>query len=95
MSSEPIQPPHHEGIAFAQALETGFKIAARLCVLACGVFFVSLTVPGAFQRVFVHIGWHGRKMAVPLSELEVINRDESAQEGLGDWPYSVSMGYCP
>jgi hypothetical protein len=64
------------------------------CVLACGVFFVSLTAPGAFQRVLVQIGWQGRKMAVPLSQLEAINPDESTQEGIGDWNYSVSLGYC-
>jgi hypothetical protein len=33
-------------------------------------------------------------MAVPLSQLEAINRDESTQEGIGDWHYSVSLGHC-
>jgi hypothetical protein len=33
-------------------------------------------------------------MAVPLSQLEAINPDESAQEAVCDWHYSVSLSYC-
>jgi hypothetical protein len=32
-------------------------------------------------------------MAVPLSQLEAIDPDESTQEGIGDWHHSVSLGY--
>jgi len=44
--------------------------------------------------MLVQIGWQGRKMAVPLCQLEAINLDESTQEAIGDWHYSVSLGYC-
>src|SRR5713226_10141545 len=35
--------------------------------------------------MLVQIRWRGRKMAIPLSQLEAINPDESTQEGIGDW----------
>lgn len=44
--------------------------------------------------MLVQIRWQGRKMAVPLSQLEAINPDESTQEALGDWHYWVAQGYC-
>ena len=47
-----------------------------------------------FNASFVQIGWQVRKMAVPLSQLEAMNPDESTQEGIGDWHDSVSLGYC-
>jgi hypothetical protein len=33
-------------------------------------------------------------MAVPLSQLEVIDADESTHEAIGDWHYRVLQGYC-
>jgi len=33
-------------------------------------------------------------MAVPLSQLEVIDPDESTNEAIGDWHYWISHGYC-
>lgn len=44
--------------------------------------------------MLVQIRWGGRKMAVPLSQLAAIDRDESTQEAIGDWHYWVSRGYC-
>ena len=44
--------------------------------------------------MLVQIRWHGRKMAVPLSQLEAINPDESSNEAIGDWLYWVAHGYC-
>ena len=44
--------------------------------------------------MFVQIRWQGRKMAVPLSQLEAINPDESTEEAIGDWHYWVAQGYC-
>lgn len=41
----------------------------------------------------VQIGWQGRKMAVPLSQLKAINPDESTEEAIGDWHYWVAQGY--
>jgi hypothetical protein len=43
--------------------------------------------------MLVQIRWQG-KMAVPLSQLEAINPDESTQEAIGDWLYWVAQGYC-
>lgn len=45
--------------------------------------------------MLVQIRWQGRKMAVPLSQLEPINPDESTKEAIGDWHYWVAQGYCP
>jgi Calcium binding len=42
--------------------------------------------------MFVQIRWQGRKMAVPLSQLEAIGADESTQEAVGDWHYWVAQG---
>lgn len=44
--------------------------------------------------MLVQIRWQGRKMAVPLSQLEAINPDESSQEAIADWLYWVAQGYC-
>jgi len=44
--------------------------------------------------MLVQIRWQGRKMAVPLSQLEALNPDESTQEAIGDWLYWVAQGYC-
>jgi hypothetical protein len=44
--------------------------------------------------MLVQIRWQGRKMAVPLSQLEAIGADESTQEAVGDWHYWVAQGYC-
>ena len=44
--------------------------------------------------MLVQIRWQGRKMAIPLSQLDAIDADESTQEAIGDWHYWVSRGYC-
>jgi hypothetical protein len=44
--------------------------------------------------MLVQIGWRRRKMAVPLSQLDAIDPDESTQEAIGDWHYWVLRGYC-
>ncbi len=43
--------------------------------------------------MLVQIRWQARKMAIPLSQLEAINPDESTKEGIGDWHW-VAQGYC-
>ena len=43
--------------------------------------------------MFVLVRWQGRKMAVPLSQLAVIDPDESIEEAIGDWHYWVARGY--
>jgi hypothetical protein len=44
--------------------------------------------------MLVQIRWQGRKMAVPLSQLQATNPDETTQEAIGDWLYWVARGYC-
>ena len=44
--------------------------------------------------MLVLIKWHGRKVAVPLSQLTAIDADESTAEAIGDWHYWVAQGYC-
>ena len=45
--------------------------------------------------MLVQIRWQGRKMAVPLSQLEPINADESTDEAIGTGITAVARGYCP
>jgi Calcium binding len=42
--------------------------------------------------MLVQIRWQGRKIAVPLLQLETIYADESTQEAIGDWHYWVAQG---
>ena len=44
--------------------------------------------------MLVQIRWQGRKMAVPLSQLDAIDPDKSTKEAIGDWNYWVAQGYC-
>jgi hypothetical protein len=44
--------------------------------------------------MLVQIRWHGRTMAVPLSQLIGIDVDESTAEAIADWHYWVAQGYC-
>src|SRR3989442_13534379 len=44
--------------------------------------------------MLVLVRWHGRKMAVPLSQLTAVDPDESTDEAIGDWHYWVAQGYC-
>jgi hypothetical protein len=37
--------------------------------------------------MLVQIRWRGRKMAIPLSQLDAINPDESTNEAISDWHY--------
>ena len=49
---------------------------------------------GCEHDMLVQIRWQGRKMAVPLSQLEALNLDESSNEAIGDCLYWVAQGYC-
>jgi hypothetical protein len=44
--------------------------------------------------MLVLIRWHGRTMAVPLSQLAAVDPDQSSAEAIGDWHYWVAQGYC-
>jgi Calcium binding len=46
------------------------------------------------NEILVLITWHGRKVAVPLSQLTPLEADESTAEAIGDWHYWVAQGYC-
>jgi hypothetical protein len=37
--------------------------------------------------MLVQIRWQGRKLAVPLAQLQAIDADEATQEAIGDWHY--------
>jgi Calcium binding len=44
--------------------------------------------------MLVLIRWHGRNVAVPLSQLVAIDADKSTIEAMGDWHYWLAQGYC-
>ena len=45
------------------------------------------------HEMFVEVQWHGRTLAVPLSQLEGIEVDDETQEVIEDWHYWVAIGY--
>jgi Calcium binding len=46
------------------------------------------------REMFVEMPWeHKRTLAVPLSQLEVIDADEGTRQAVEDWHYWVEMGY--
>jgi hypothetical protein len=45
------------------------------------------------HEMFVEIKWNKRKLAVPLSQLEVMEGDEETIEAADDWHYWVKRGY--
>ena len=44
--------------------------------------------------MLVLIQWQDRTIAVPLSQLTAIDRDQSTREAIEDWHYWVAQGYC-
>jgi calcium binding protein len=45
------------------------------------------------SEMFVRVLWCGRRLAVPLSQLEPRGVDATTREAVGDWHYWVSRGY--
>ena len=45
------------------------------------------------HEMFVIIDWQGRKLGVPLSQLETVGASEDAKTAVEDWHYWVAMGY--
>lgn len=43
--------------------------------------------------MLVLILWHGRNVAVPLSQAIPVGADKSTVEAIGDWHYWVAQGY--
>ena len=45
------------------------------------------------HEMFVKIQWGKRSLAVPVSQLEVVQANDQTQEAVEDWHYWVGMGY--
>ena len=46
------------------------------------------------HEMFVAIGWQGRQLAVPLSQLKPgAKADKDTREAIADWHYWVAQGY--
>jgi len=43
--------------------------------------------------MLVDVQWQGRRLAVPLAQLEGMAVDDDTQEAIGDWHYWVARGY--
>lgn len=45
------------------------------------------------HEIFVLVRWEGRRLGVPLSQLEGIAVDEETRRAIEDWRYWVGRGY--
>jgi hypothetical protein len=46
------------------------------------------------REIFLETWWeHKRNLAVPLSQLKVVDGDDQTQQAVEDWHYWVGMGY--
>lgn len=45
------------------------------------------------STMFVVVEFAGRKLGVPLDQLEIVTGDEDTRDAVGDWRYWVEMGY--
>jgi hypothetical protein len=45
------------------------------------------------SEMFVRVRWHGRPLAVPLSQLQPLEADRETKEAIADWHYWLSRGY--
>jgi Calcium binding len=46
------------------------------------------------REMFVETPWkHKRTLALPLSQLKVVNGNDETQQAVEDWHYWVGMGY--
>jgi len=45
------------------------------------------------RDMLVDVQWQGRRLAVPLSQLEGVAVDDATEEAIGDWHYWVARGY--
>jgi hypothetical protein len=45
------------------------------------------------SEMFVRVAWLGRRLAVPLSQLEPLGVDATTKQAIGDWHYWVARGY--
>lgn len=45
------------------------------------------------SEMFVRVRWCGRRLAVPLAQLNPLRVDATTREAIGDWHYWVARGY--
>lgn len=45
------------------------------------------------SEMLVRVRWHGRSLAVPLSQLEPLAADPETKEAVADWQYWLGRGY--
>jgi hypothetical protein len=45
------------------------------------------------SEMFVRVRWCGRRLAVPLSQLEPLAADPETKEAVADWHYWLGRGY--
>ncbi|MGQ9584345.1 MAG: calcium-binding protein [Anaerolineae bacterium] len=45
------------------------------------------------HEMFVEINWMGRRMGVPLSQVEGVEVDSQTRQAIEDWHYWVARGY--
>jgi hypothetical protein len=45
------------------------------------------------REMFVLVGFAGRKLGVPLVQLDPVKPDKATREAVEDWRYWVAMGY--
>jgi hypothetical protein len=59
----------------------------------------NVEVPGmapeddCMKEMFVPVGFAGRKLGVPLIQLDPVKPDNATREATEDWRYWVTMGY--
>jgi hypothetical protein len=46
------------------------------------------------SEIFMRIQWQGRKLGVPLAQMEGIGVSSPAAEAIADWHYWCAHGYC-
>jgi hypothetical protein len=45
------------------------------------------------SEMFVRVRWHGRNLAVPLSQLKPLAAEPATREAVADWHYWLGRGY--
>ena len=45
------------------------------------------------SEMLVRVRWHGRSVAVPLSQLKPLGADQTTSQAVGDWHYWLARGY--
>ena len=45
------------------------------------------------SEMLVRVRWHGRSIAIPLSQLKPLGADATTSQAVGDWHYWLARGY--